>query len=916
MGAVVRAGVGRRRVQTAVMVLTTFIAVTSSVVAVGVLVASRAPFDHAMAEQRGAHLTAWFDARKATEAQLAATARASGVTGAAGPFRTVSLSPRTASASGEMPSGTNLPELTVTGRADAVGPVDRLDLVSGRWATRPGEIVLAEGDSALPTGTRLDFPGLPGPPTLTVVGIARSVTGTADAWVTPAQAEALTTPNGTSGYAMLYRLSSAGTDAEVAAGRAAITAAAPEGALTGTRSHLAVRQEQLANALAFVPFVAAFGVLALAMSVLIIGIVVSGAVGAATRRIGILKSLGFTPAQVVRAYVAQALLPAAIGCALGVALGNLLAGPVLGSVEDVYRGAPATIPWWVDVTAPAVALALVAAAALAPALRAGRLRTVEALTVGRTAETGRGRRSTRLPRGRTPGRPGRRLTGRLPLPGQAGRTPNPAQAPTTHQPPEPTPHPPRQLTERLPLPGQAGHTPNPAQAPTTHQPPEPTPHPPRQLTERLPLPGQAGHTPNTAQAPTTHQPPGPPPHTPHGRPPRRPTARLPQPVALGLAQSFARPARSATTAAAVALATVTVTFAVGLALTLGAVQTQRMLDSSAPVVVETGRGQGGPAGAAVVPAPGQQPGPQADPADVAAALKAEQRTRRFYSTVQGEVQVSGITGRTAVVGYDGDASWGAPELVEGSWLGGPGQAVVTQRFLDAAGVRVGDSVTLTEKGRSKTVRIVGEAFFTEDDGMVLLTRATTLTALGLDADAHRFHAQPVSGTATSAYLTALNEALADTGAVAHTNVDNASGVIAAMDALIAMLTLMLVAVAGLGVLNTVVLDTRDRIHDLGILKALGMTPRQTVSMVLTSVTGIGLLAAAAGVPLGITLHHYVTPLMGNAVGMDLPDAFLTVYDPLPLALLALGGVSIAVGGALLPAGWAARTDTAKALRTE
>ena len=66
------------------------------------------------------------------------------------------------------------------------------------------------------------------------------------------------------------------------------------------------------------PFLVAFGVLGLVMSVLIIGIVVSGAVGAGTRRIGILKALGFTPAQVVRAYVAQALIPAAVGTVLGV----------------------------------------------------------------------------------------------------------------------------------------------------------------------------------------------------------------------------------------------------------------------------------------------------------------------------------------------------------------------------------------------------------------------------------------------------------------------------------------------------------------------------------------------------------------------------------------------------------------------
>ncbi|MFE6175384.1 ABC transporter permease, partial [Streptomyces sp. NPDC056464] len=276
LGRVVRAGVGRRRIQTLVMILTTLVAVTASVVAAGVLTASRAPFEHAMAEQHGAHLAAQFDGDEVTEPELAATARASGVTAAAGPFRTLELRPRTVSASAPIPAGVTLPALTVAGRADAAGPVDRLRLVAGAWATRPGQIVLAEADSPLRPGARLTFPDLPGSPTLTVVGLARSVTGTADAWVTPAQAEALTTKSGAPTYEMLYRFRHAGTDAQMSTARAAIAAAVPSGALTATRSHLVVRQEQLANALAFVPFVAAFGVLGLAMSVLIIGIVVSG----------------------------------------------------------------------------------------------------------------------------------------------------------------------------------------------------------------------------------------------------------------------------------------------------------------------------------------------------------------------------------------------------------------------------------------------------------------------------------------------------------------------------------------------------------------------------------------------------------------------------------------------------------------
>ncbi|HEY2267081.1 MAG TPA: hypothetical protein VGI96_30970 [Streptosporangiaceae bacterium] len=38
----------------------------------------------------------------------------------------------------------------------------------------------------------------------------------------------------------------------------------------------------------------------------------------------------------------------------------------------------------------------------------------------------------------------------------------------------------------------------------------------------------------------------------------------------------------------------------------------------------------------------------------------------------------------------------------------------------------------------------------------------------------------------------------------------------------------------------------ERAHDLGIFKAIGMTSRQTIAMVVCSVVGTGLVIAAAG----------------------------------------------------------------------
>jgi len=120
--------------------------------------------------------------------------------------------------------------------------------------------------------------------------------------------------------------------------------------------------------------------------------------------------------------------------------------------------------------------------------------------------------------------------------------------------------------------------------------------------------------------------------------------------------------------------------------------------------------------------------------------------------------------------------------------------------------------------------------------------------------------------------------------------------------LVATLTLLLVALAGLGVLNTLVLQTRERVHDLGVFKAVGMTPRQTIAMVVCSVAGIGLAAGLIAIPAGVALHHYVLPVMGHAAQTDLPASVLTVYHPAELVLFALSGLAIAVAGALLPEG--------------
>lgn len=783
VGRAVRGGLTRKRTQTVVVGLVLLISTGAAVLALALLVDSHAPFDHAFAAQHGADLVVTFDPATATAAELATTGQLDGVTAAAGPFPTAAV---TTKAPASTTGPTDFPAMLLAGRSSPGGPVDDVVLQSGHWPRRAGQLVLDTSlAGSLPhfrLGTTFTVVGTPAKQTLTVVGIASSVTGSAEGWVTPAEIARLTTHAQHASTQMLYRFSHASTAAQVAADARIVARALPAGAVTGTQTWLAADLAETGNIAAFVPFLIAFGFIGLVMSVLIVTNVVSGAVVAGYRRIGILKSIGFSPAQVVAAYVGQAAAPAVVGCAGGVVLGDLLAAPVLGKAATLYNVGSLTVPVWIDVTVPVTMLLLVGLAAVLPALRAGRLSAVQAIAIGRAPGAGRGYAA-------------HRLLGRL---SEFGRL------------------------------------------------------------------------------------------------------RLPRPVTVGLAAPFARPARTSLTLTAILLGATVVTFAVGLSSSLNRVVAGLSRSKAVPIEIMTGP---------LRPAATAQRTTQA-------TLRTEPDIAHYAAEYSRPVVVSGLSQQVALAAYRGNANWTGYAMISGHWYTGPGLVDVASHFLTVTGKAVGDMVTIVADGRSIPVRIAGEVFTTRNDGFFMITDWRTLSRNGLGRtlvlDQYEVGLRP--GVSASAFARTLQARLGKDYFAVVNNVS--SDVIDLMISLIGTLTLLLIAVAGLGVLNTIVLHTRERVHDLGVFKAVGMTPRQTVSMVVCWVAGTGLAASVIAVPLGVAVHGYVLPAMARSVDIGLPASFLHVYNPAELALLGLTGIAIAVAGALLPATWAASITTATALRAE
>jgi putative ABC transport system permease protein len=704
------------------------------------------------------------------------------VTASAGPFAEATV---TASAAIPDTPGVVFQAFTVAGRSSPGGPVDDIVLTAGHWPTGAGQIVVSRdladtgSGASMSPGVVITLTGVPGTPKLTVVGVGVSVTNTADGWVLPAQMAALGPPT----EQMLYRFASADSGAAVNAGVAALRRALPAGSVLGAESWLAVKAQENESIVPWVPFLVTFGVIGLVMSVLIEVNVVSGAVTAGTRRIGVLKAVGFTPAQVVSVYVLQVAVPGVAGVAGGAVIANLLAAPVLGQTSQVFEVAPQSIPLWVDLAVPLAMLALAGIAALVPASRAGRLSATTAIATG--------------------------------------RAPRPSH-------------------------GYAAH----------------------RLLGRARL--------------------------------------LPRPVTIGLAGPFARPGRTLVTLAAILFGALAVTFGTGLGTSLNRVGTDLTLADTEHVQIGLAEQSG------QQPSPGQ-PSAAAQQADMAAVIRAQPGTLHYVTESDDRLGVTGMAGTAAVTAFGGNANWIGYALISGHWYGAGG-AVVNTSFLHATGSRIGDTFTLTDDGRAVTLKIAGEVFLPGNDPQVL-TNLSAVTALDPSGTSPQmFYVGLRPGVNIQSYE---NTVFAKLGPGDYHQLSSGSGVLLQIiSGLVLILTLLLVVVAALGVLNTVAAMTRERVHDLGVFKAVGMTPRQTIAMVVTTVAATGLIAGLIAVPAGIALHQAILPIMGNGAQTDFPPGIYNVYNPAELVLLALTGLIIAVVSAFAPAGWAARTRTALALRAE
>jgi putative ABC transport system permease protein len=228
-------------------------------------------------------------------------------------------------------------------------------------------------------------------------------------------------------------------------------------------------------------------------------------------------------------------------------------------------------------------------------------------------------------------------------------------------------------------------------------------------------------------------------------------------------------------------------------------------------------------------------------------------------------------------------------------------------------MRVGDSVTLRIGADEKTWRIVGlarEAFSPMAVGYIPLTGMVNSLRLALD------NTDPDSITTLKAELDRNLEQQAVRARAGSTKSESRYG----FDQHMLMIYVFLIVtsaivggVGGLGLMTTMSLNVLERRREMGVMRALGATPRLVWLMIVSEGIVIGLLswaiAALLAWPISKAIGDFMVQVMFRS-GLDF------TFEPLGLVIWLLVSIGLSGLASFLPAWKASRTTVREALAYE
>lgn len=321
------------------------------------------------------------------------------------------------------------------------------------------------------------------------------------------------------------------------------------------------------------------------------------------------------------------------------------------------------------------------------------------------------------------------------------------------------------------------------------------------------------------------------------------------------------------------------------------------------------------------------------PADLLPAVAALDGVEVAVGRVDGYAQLIDSDG--AVVGGQRaptiGMSWIDEPALSALWIddgngrapSGPGEVAIDVATAERMGLAVGDRVRIQFDGLSEEFQIVGLAKYGTEDSLAgatlsMFELAEAQRVLGLQ-DGYSSILVASASEVSAEELTRRVGAVLPAAAEASTGAEQTQRYLDDVAEGLGFLNTVLLLFAGVSIFvsafiiqNTFRIIVVQRTKELGLLRAIGATRRQVISMVSLEALTVGVFASGIGVAVGVGLS-YVLRLAMDALGFSIPDGPLTLL-PRTVAIALAVGVVVTVVSAMLPAVKAARVPPVAALR--
>ena len=274
----------------------------------------------------------------------------------------------------------------------------------------------------------------------------------------------------------------------------------------------------------------------------------------------------------------------------------------------------------------------------------------------------------------------------------------------------------------------------------------------------------------------------------------------------------------------------------------------------------------------------------------------------------------------------------AENVTDGRWLAADDQdSILLGRGLaDVMGVQIGDRITMVgsdihKQNRQRTMTVVG----IYDLGMPTLEKQTVYISL---VEAQALFDLRDQSTEVQVILNDIGQEARVVDALAPAmpgyeveswdkNYPDLANAVTSKNVVMDIFSVIIEVIAGIGVLNLLLMAVFERTREIGLLGAMGLKPRQIATLFILEGTMIGVVGVAAGVALGIVFNASF-----GQVGFDYASfagvadymALISgrVYPSLGLGKLferALTVLIITTLAAWIPASEASRREPAQAL---